>query len=395
MRERWIKVYLTFFLLGLAALVPKEFVIAQDINLRLEPSASLENTQILSLNSLGIENENSGRVLISAFLENMTAKTVDNLYLEVNVNAARIGTIAELKSHADKPFTLAPNQSVYATNNVINNGRIPGIRESISFSGGLTPEGEELISNLSGSMSLPSDVYSIEVIVFRVTDATGRQDLARSMVEIGARGIGASFSDSEIYLKAPGDIVGSGTEITNPYPQFSWEGPNNVAYRLLVVEDNGQDSPESLLQSAQSSPETKREGGSLLEFENLDVLVNRTSYQYPSSGAQALEQGKTYYWKVITSLRSNNDLEEISSEIWSFTLSGASGALDGVPNAQRYARAIVELIGQDAYRELKSNGFELTAIEYDGQELTGLAAAEKLEEILQKIRDEEIILGGN
>lgn len=395
MSERWFKVYITFFLLGLVTLVPKEFAIAQEINLQLEASASLENAQVLSLNSLGLENKNSGRVLVSAFLENMTGETINNLFLEVNISAAKLGTILEFNSNADQPFSLSPNQSVYITNNVLDNGRVPGIRENLSFSGGLTPEGDELLNNLSGSMSLPSDVYSIEVIVFRVTNAAGRQNLAQSMVEIGATGMGASFNESEIYLKTPGDIVGSATDITNPYPQFSWEGPNNVAYRLLVVEDNGQDSPESLLQSAKSSPETMREGGSLLEFENLDVLVNRTSYQFPSSGAQALEQGKTYYWRVITSLRSNNDSEEISSEIWSFTLSGASGALDGVPNAQRYARTIVELIGRDAYRELRSNGFELTAIEYDGQELTGVAAAEKLEEILQKIRDEEIILGGN
>lgn len=44
---------------------------------------------------------------------------------------------------------------------------------------------------------------------------------------------------------------------------------------------------------------------------------------------------------------------------------------------------------------LKDEGFNLMAIEYDGQEFTGPAATMKLEELLQKIRDEEIILGGN
>ena len=393
MFERLLKSHSMALVLLIACVVPSEIIYAQDINLQLEPSATLENTQVLSLTGLGLDGDGSGPVLISGFLENMTAETINNLYIEVKVNAAKVGDIIELRSYSTLPISLEPYQSVYATNNDLANERIPGIDQKIQFSGGFTPEGDEFFENLSGSTTLPKDIYTIQVIIFRVTNADGRQDLASSVIEIGG-GAASSFDESEIYLKTPGDILGAPADITNPYPQFSWEGANDVSYRLLVVEDNGQDSPESLLQSAKSSPPIN-EGGSLLEFENLDVTVNGTSFQYPSSGAQPLQQGFTYHWRVITTFQSSGDIVEISSEIWSFTLANPSQSAGAPPVSKEVEQAIVELIGQDAFRRLKARGFKLMAIEYDGQEFTGPAASVKLEELLQKIRDEEIILGGN
>lgn len=393
MFERSLKCHSIALVLLIACVVPCELVNAQDINLELEPSATLENTQVLSLTGLGINGDGTGPVLISGFLENMTAETINNLYIEVKVNAAKVGDIIELRSYSTLPISLEPYQSVYATNNDLANERIPGIDQQIQFSGGFTPEGDEFFENLSGSTALPKDIYTIQVIIFRVTNAFGRQDLASSIIEIGG-GATSSFDESEIYLKTPGDILGTPAEITNPYPQFSWEGASDVSYRLLVVEDNGQDSPESLLQGAKSSTPIN-DGGSLLEFENLDVTVDGTSFQYPSSGAQPLKQGFTYHWRVITSFQSSGDIVEVSSEIWSFTLANPSQSADAPPVSQAVERAIIELIGQDTFRRLKASGFNLMSIQYDGQEFTGPAASVKLEEVLQKIRDEEIILGGN
>lgn len=393
MFERYIKVYAAFFLLVLVSVVPKEFVYAQQINLQLEQSATLENSQVLSFSTLGLNSDGTGSVLISGFIENLGREVADNLFLEITISAARSGDLVKLISSSSQPFSLEPFQAVYVTNNDIANDRIPGVKEGLDLSGGLTPEGDEFLSNLSGTTTFPRDIYSIEVIIFRVTDATGRQDLARSVIDVGG-GLLSSFNGSEVYLKAPGDIVGGTVEITNPYPQFSWEGPNNVTYRLLVVEKDSEESPESLLQSAKSSVST-RAGGSLFEFENLDILVDGTTYQYPSSGAQPLERGKTYYWRVITDIRAGGGIEEISSEIWSFTLTGVAQALETAPTSQEVINAIVQLIGEDAYENLLSEGFRLSSINYDGEEFTGPAATLKLEELLQRIRDEEIILTGN
>ncbi len=69
--------------------------------------------------------------------------------------------------------------------------------------------------------------------------------------------------------------------------------------------------------------------------------------------------------------------------------------LETAPTSQEVVSAIIQLIGEDAYENLQSDGFRLSSINYDGEEFTGPAATLKLEELLQRIRDEEIILEGN
>ena len=395
MNERSLTFHIAILVLTLIYVVPNKFAIAQDININVEPSPVLESVQTLSLSSLGIGAEGQGPPIVSVTIENLSTETIDNLYLEIIVSAGKVGNIVEVTQNASSPFSLSPSQSLYFTNNDLANERIPGIPARITFTGGLTPEGDNFLSNLSGSNTLPRDTYALELILFRVTDARGRENLASDVAEIGGGSmVASSFEESNIYLRTPGDIVGTAAEITNPFPQFSWEGENNIEYRLLVVEQRGQDSPESLLASAKSSSPAGQ-GGSLLAFENLDVIVQANSFQFPSSGVQPLEKGKTYYWQVVTTLQASGDTEEVSSEIWSFTLKDAAEATATTPLSEDVQRAIVELIGQDTYQRLRERGFTLESIQYDGQDFSGPAAAIKLEELLQKIRDEEIIVEGN
>ncbi len=384
---------ISVIILVLTYVVPANFAIAQQITLNLEASATLENAQVLSLAGLGLNKGDNGPALISATIENLTEDTINNLYLELIVRGAKVGDIVKaIQNHRD-PFSLAPRQSVYFTNNDLRNERIPGLSARITFDGGLTAAGEEFLSNLSGSTALPKDIYSLEVILFRVTNAKGREDLARDVIEVGGGSFSAfSHDEQSVYLKAPGAIVGNAAEITNPYPQFSWEGGAGSTYRLLVVEQQGQDAPESLLEGAKSSmPITG--GGALLAYEITDVLVEGTSYQLPTSGVQALEAGKTYYWMVIKTLQSSGDTEEISSEIWSFKLEDvAKGQTDAPELNGELARMLTQLLGQDAFNRLKAQGFQLEAVEYDGEVFTGVAATLKLEELLQKIQEEIIII---
>lgn len=402
MFERFLKSLTIVLILFIGNVVPNKLVQAQELNITVEPSAILADAEILSLTELGVNTDGSGPVLVSVIIENLSDQKAENLFLEIVVSSGKEGTILEYTQDSDRPFSLRPFQSVYITNNDVANEIFPGIEESIGFDGGLTPQGEDLIGELSGSTSLPQDVYSLEVTIFTFSDARGRQNLATGIAEIGGSSTGAKavIEDSEIIPRTPGDAIGSESMITNPYPQFSWEGSTNISYRLIVVEDNGQDSPESLLQSAKSSSPLS-EGGSLLEFENLDSFVEGTSFQYPSSGVQPLERGKTYYWQVSALKQSSSDRSEVLSEAWSFTLNDPTDqSSSGSPNenvtiSEEVRTALIELIGQESFEQIQERGFTLESIEYDGQQFTGPAAALKLEELLQKIRDEKIVIQGN
>lgn len=360
-----------------------------NVDFRIDLMPTLENAQELGLATLGLDSEGKGPVLGSVSLQNLEDSVISNLYLEFSIEAAKKGVIISFRQKGINPFSLDPRQLVYVTNNNITDDAIPGVEETVSFEE-TENNVDEFFEDLDDVSTLPSDVYTVSATLSRRTNACGTQELATAFAEIG----GEAFisEEQDIFLRTPGDVIDGNVEITNPFPQFSWEGEAGIEYRLVVVNDNGQDSPESLLQGA-TSTEPTTSGGSLLEFENLDVTLTGNTFQYPSSGAQPLEEGQTYYWQVIASIQTGNSSEERSSEVWSFVLSKAESGEPTVVINNEIRRTLVSFLGEDAYNRLKEAGFSLQNIEIDGVVMSGPQATIKLAEILQKIEDGDIIIG--
>ncbi|MBO6792934.1 MAG: hypothetical protein JJ895_03410 [Balneolaceae bacterium] len=356
-------------------------------------SPVLENAQVLGLTSLGIDTRGSGPVLVSGTMVNNTDEILTNLFFEFKVSAGQVGTIAELTQQAAYPFTLDPRQVVYATNNDIDKEQLPGVTEQMKFDGGLTSEGEDFLESLDGT-TLPNDIYTINAKVFRVTNACGKQELASVTVELGGSESGAVVDELSIFLKTPGDEVGSDVSITNQYPQLSWEGDANNTYRVIVVFDNGQDSPESLIESAKS---TEAGGSNFLEFEHLDILVEGNNLQYPSSGAQALVTGAKYFWQVSTTVQTALGSEEYVSDIWNFTLVDPSTetSVSTQEIDQETLNALITLVGEEEYNTMLSDGFYFESIEIDQQVFSGITGIQKLTELLQKLEEGDIIISDN
>lgn len=384
-------VFLGIITLWIVIIVPQVNVYAQSevLSIDIDISDHLANTQVISLSSLGIDEKGSGPVLISGVIQNLTTEKLSNLYFEFRITSSKRGDIILYKQKKDFPFSLAPMQTVYVTNNAIKQESIPGISERLSFNGELTPEGDNLVESLDGALALPPDIYAVQVTIFQVTDALGRQDLATATAEIG----NTSHTETlDIFLRTPGDVIGGNVEITNPYPQFSWDGELSAKYRLLVVKDNGEGSPESLLESAKNTLPIN-EGGSLLTFENLDVMVNGNNYQFPASGAQPLEAEQTYYWQIIASIKAGAGTIENASEIWSFKLKEAGSETSPAMLDADLKQSIIKLIGESRYNQLQNAGFSIQGLEIDGMPVVGPLISIKLAEIIRKIEDGDIILG--
>lgn len=388
--------FLILVVLGLT-FVPEKPAFAQSdtekVTLDLTLSPALENAQLLGLASLGVDNKGTGPVLVSGTLINNTNELLTNLFFEFSIVGSKVGVIAEITQQAAYPFTLDPGQVVFGDNNDIQNEAIPGIEETMRFDGGLTQAGEDFIENLSGSTTLPSDNYTFSVTISQVTSALGKQVLASQAIELGGAD-GVVLDEKSIFLKTPGDVIGAEVNITNPFPQFNWEGDASAEYRVIVVRADGQNSPESLIESAKSTESTQN-GGSLLQFENLDATVIGNSYQYPASGAQALVAGQTYYWQVITLIQTAVGAEELTSEVWSFKLASPSEATTLVEIDQETFDILVRLVGEEQYAELTESGYSFEGIEANNQIVSGIAALQLLAEIIQKIEDGDIILNSN
>ncbi len=353
--------------------------------LELQLSPNLTNSQAINLTNI-LANNGRGTNLFSLYLQNENmSSAANNLYFNLELRSEKQGLIADMYQQQGKPFSLDPGQQIYATNNQVQTG-LPGVEEQIDFDGGLTPDGEEFVNDLGGSTKLPADRYIVTVELYQgANKRNGGIRVASSVQEFGGD---IADDDRDIFLTSPGDVVGSGMEITNPYPEFRWEGSNGTNYRLIVVEAKGQDSPESLIQGALSTEPILNQGaaatGSLLDYEILDARARRTSFQMPPSGVQKLEPGKLYFWQVQAELNTSNGVETRTSEIWSFRLA-EQGNQQTIQAGQELARTLRSLLGNDQYRQLAQRGFRLQSIVIDGQTITGPAALQQLVELKSKL----------
>tara|TARA_R110000868_G_scaffold259361_9_gene517426 strand:- start:22998 stop:24191 length:1194 start_codon:yes stop_codon:yes gene_type:complete len=392
----WIKTYFLSVVVFLCVFVPSKKILAQSGELSLDFNLSqvLQNAQVLGLTSLGVDNRGSGPTLVSGSLVNETDEKLSNLYFEFKIESGKVGTIARITQQAAFPFTLDPRQIVFVTNNDIDKEELPGIEERIRFDGGLTPEGEDFVETLGGSTTLPIDFYTFTVTIFQVTNEFGKRVLDTQTIELGGSDEGIVIDEKSITLKTPGETIGAEVTITNPYPQFSWEGEAANTYRLIVVRSNGQDNPESLIENAKSS-DPSNAGGSLLQFENLDLTTVGNTLQYPSSGVQALVAGQTYFWQVSTNIQTALGVEELNSEVWTFKLSAPGDESSLVQIDQDTFNALIALVGEEQFATLTESGYSFESIEMNNQIVTGATAILLLEEILRKIDDGEIIVNSN
>ena len=270
-----------------------------------------------------------------------------------------------MESHQrnDVPFGLLPGQSASVSNIDLSMGRLPNTRNRVVFNGRLTSDGRALFNRLRGVTSLPADEYTIEVRLYqRNNSVNGGILVGSSSVTLGGNLID---SDLSIYLLSPGETVGSGVTISNPYPEFRWEGQQGQTYRLVLVEAVAGEDPQALLESAISTASSRGGAERLLEHEYLDVQVDGTSFSYPSFGTKSLQPGKRYYWQVYTELQTTSGVRERASEIWSFTMRDSRESVAGVEIDDELSELLISIIGTVKTERIIREGFSLFEIEID------------------------------
>jgi hypothetical protein len=380
-------------LLAFMLMVPAKTTFSQisEISLQLQAEAILTNSQLIELKNLLSNESGSSSRLLTLILQNQQDTTANNLYLEISISGGRTGNIIESYQRQGQPFSLQAGQTVFATNIDLANGRLPGVDTKILLDGELTPQGRDYFNSLQGSSTLPADEYSIDISIYQPNNSrNGGQRIAHESLSVGSNIIDGDLS---LFLMSPGDIPGSDIQISNPYPEFRWEGPSNLEYRLIVVEAISGESAQSLIEGAKSTAAGQSGGSaSLMEYENLDIMVNGTSFQYPASGAQPLRNGKTYYWQVYNTILSTSGTTERSSEIWSFRM--GSGTVLGVREDidQELKALLTAVLGNELTNELIRQKFSLESLELDNQLFFGDVAKDELRDLIEKIRSGKIKL---
>ena len=380
----WIqRIWAMFTLACLLAIIATP--VRAQLSLSVEIDETLRNSQSINVQSL-IANNGRGPSLFRMYLQNQnTSEYANNLYFRFIVSSDNIGRIIDVRQVSGQPFSLDPGQEVFATNNNIGNG-LPGVEEVIEFTGELTPEGENFVNKLEGSTSLPPDRYSITVEVYQ--GSVGQELLASETKEIGTNLVQTS---RDFYLLSPGDVVGSDASISTAYPNFQWSGSPQTSYRLVVVESKGDESPQSLMDGAMSTQPVQTEGssggGALVDYEMLDIVLNRSNFQYPSSGVQNLRSGKEYYWRVVSRLDASSGTNTRESEIWSFSIPQTSSQT--TQQNTQVTQALKQVLG-DQFQQIVEDGYSFQSIEVGGQVYQGGQALQKLMELSREAQQGDV-----
>lgn len=350
-----------------------------ELSLSVRLNEGLSGAQAINLQSLA---STKGAAIFQVFLRNESSEAAHNLFFNISLRSEEGGVILDLYQTERHPFSLNPGQIVYATNNNIDSP--PGIKEFIDFEGGFTPEGKNFVNELGGSTYIPAGRYVIEIEVYQGHNKkNGGIQIASAMAALGSTIIGNLES---VYLLSPGNVVGLEATVANQFPYFQWQGISNIDYRLIVVEARNNESPESLISGAMSTPPIRLAGaakqGSLISYEMLDIIIHRPGFQYPNAGVQALKPGKKYYWQVFTELKGNMRQEVRSSEIWGFTIS-QKGTMAVGKNSSSTIEALRGILGEK-FEGFMLQGYSFQSIEIDGQLYRGSQALQKLTELSGK-----------
>jgi hypothetical protein len=362
------------------------------INLELRVSPLISNAQTINLTSLGIDNQGRGNRMFDLIIENNSDFIKENLYLDIVITSSTIGVIAEIYTENHDPFILRPRQVVVGNNNTIQNG-LPGV-ENTNLNGRLTPAGEDFINELGGSTRLPDAIYSVTLSIYQ---GQNRLNGGRRIATVSETVSNQPIQNIvDFYLIQPGGPLGTREPLNTRLPIFRWDGPQELMYRLIVVEDNGQ-NPQSLIQSALSTDATLglgALGGQLLEFEMIDALVSGTSFQYPPTGTPALREGRRYYWQIFAQIQTTSGIEVRPSEIMEFSVPTTN-----VTQAQSFiSDDTIELIREvspAAATEISGmmiDGYQIVSLSIDGKEYTGPALVVFLEKIRDQLRSGEITI---
>lgn len=354
------------------------------LSLDIDIDETLRNSESINFQSIIASNWQGPRLFQMYLQNNNTSEHMHDLYMRIVMESNNRGRLVELEQVSGRPFSLNPGQQVVASNNNISRG-LPNVEEAIIFDGGLTESGKDFVNKLKGLTSLPPDEYQVTVEIYQ--ESVGGTLLASESAEIGKSIVEDTY---DFYLLSPGDEVGSEASISNSYPNFQWEGATGARYRLLVVEGREDDTPQSLMDGAASTDpiQVNESGdGSLVDYEMLDVIVDQSSFQYPTSGVQELESGQRYYWRVINQLRTANGVETRESEIWSFTIEGQDTRT--VDQSAEVTRVLQQVLGNQ-FQQMQQDGYSFQSIVIDGQTYQDAEALQKLMELGREAQQGDI-----
>lgn len=206
--------------------------------------------------------------------------------------------------------------------------------------------GKKLQDVILQTGKLISGVYVFRIRVWAVDEQDspipGLSDEREEYLEVS--------NPTTLDLVGPGGDISEGMEIYTRYPLFQWESVGCEYYIRVAKFDPAQHtSPEEALADEASLP-FPDDGGYYPVGQN-------TTFQYPTTGARALEANTTYVWAVKKVCPTTSEPEEMYSDIFAFTIidpaagGGATSSPSTAAQVDPVRIALKQILGEDLFNQ--------------------------------------------
>jgi len=248
----------------------------------------------------------------------------------------------------------------------------PNIGEPVDLGGVEESEfiSEDMFNNIQqvvmSSGKLPAGTYLFDFSILNVSDAVLKNQ--KQVIEIS--------NPSTLDLIAPGGTMGEENEIYTLYPQFQWESEAlmwnsdycpHCGYAIRVSEyDPTRHSSLDEAINDQSNLPFPDDGGYYTIAGNLvhaptNLYQAQNYFQYPSTDAAPLEQGKQYVWQITKIYPTTSGSQTQESDIYIFSIPTMGGGAEeegetGGSNITQYMQIIEQLIGTEQFSNLFVGG---------------------------------------
>ncbi len=248
----------------------------------------------------------------------------------------------------------------------------PNIGESVDLGGVEESDfiSEEMFNNIQqvvmSSGKLPAGTYLFDFSILSVNDAVLKNQ--KQMLEIS--------NPTTLDLIAPGGSMGEENEIYTLYPQFQWESEAlmwnedycpicGYAIRVSEYDPTRHSSLDEAINDQANLPFP--DDGGFYSIEGTLVhgptnLYQAPSYfQYPSTDAAPLEQGKQYVWQITKTYPTTSGSRKQESDIYIFSIPIMGGGAEeegetGGSDVTQYMQVIEQLVGTERYSNLFVGG---------------------------------------
>ncbi len=344
---------------------------------------NLEQEHLAKLLNLNTRNTLNSPVIFYS-IQNINADSDRQVFLEVQVTSEHYGELYKSVQNKNTPLTIAAGDSVRFSDLDIINGNVPGIEGEPKFDFVLSSNGRTVLSRINQGAALDDHTYTIEASLLAKTDDADETTKIAADSTIFETSLQKEKLTISVDEEANDKL--SNINFSRDTPVFSWDGRDDLTYRLVVVRKHKDVDHVEVLNNRFNTPFAENNIHDPENYVYLDVNYQGNNFSLPDEYRDLIDPGHYYVWQVRGNYPTITSEIEISTDTASF-ITGKS--IEG-----ELMELLTIFLGRETVEQKVRDGVQFHTLNINGIEHTAHEAVEYLRNLKSKIDKRQATIGG-